>query len=161
MLTKLKFWSMYTFEIYVSIVWNGMLRVREQQVNVSYPTELDDELFDDRGYTQKVQSPADVRYSHGSRQGEIRTSSWLCGWNFTTDLYRVLEHVITNFRDRKKHRGTFPTDLFIDGSVTSIPAVRNTVLQLYVNLPQCFKDVAEVICEPTRSAFQIHRISLH
>lgn len=145
---------MYTFEVYVSIVWNGMLRVREQQVSVSYPTELDDDLFNDRGYNQKVQSPVDTRYSHGSRQGQIRNNSWLCGWNFTTDLYRVLEHVITNFRDRKKHRGTFPTNLFIDSSVNPISTVRDTVLQLYVNLPQCFKNVTEVTCEPERFVFQ-------
>lgn len=151
---------MYTFEIYVSIVWNGMIRVREQQVHVRYPTEVDDELFNDRGFNQQMQSPADFRYSHGSRQGEIRSNSWLCGWNFTTDLYRVLEHVITHFRDRKKHRGTFPTDLFIDGSVTSVSTVRDTVLQLYVNLPQCFKEVTEVTCEPTRSATQISYTSL-
>lgn len=139
---------MYTFEIYVAIVWNGMMRVREQQVNVSYPTELDDELFNDQGYHQPVQSPTDIRRSHGSRQGVIRSNSWLCGWNFTTDLYRVLEHVITNFRDRKRHRRTFPTSLFADDCTASVTAVRDSVHQLYVNLPQCFKEVREVTYHP-------------
>lgn len=146
---------MYTFEIYVSIIWNGMTRVREQQANVSYPTELDDELFNDRGYGQRIQSPNDLHLSPGSRQGEIRSNSWLCGWNFTTDLYRVLEHVITNFRDRKRHRGAFPANMFADGSATSVSMVRDSVLQLYVNLPQCFKEVSQVKCEPTRLVFVI------
>lgn len=145
-----KLWSMYTFEVYVSIVWNGMLRVREQQMNVSYPTEIDDELFNDQGFKQSVQSPVDARYSHGSRQGEVRTNSWLSGWNFTTDLYRVLEHVITNFRDRTKHRGTFPTRLFIDESINSVSGVRDAVLQLYIDLPQCFKNVTEITYDPAR-----------
>lgn len=149
---------MYTFEIYVSIIWNGMTRVREQQVNVSYPTELDDELFNDRGYNQNVQSPVDVRYSPGSRQGEIGSNSWLCGWNFTTDLYRVLEHVITNFRDRKRHRGTFPASMFADGSA-SVSRVLESVLQLYVNLPQCFKEVSQVTYEPTRLGYSACVIS--
>lgn len=149
-LTKLKFWSMYTLEIYASIIWNGVTRVREQQVNVAYTTELDDELFSDRGYNQKVQSPVDIRPSLGSRQGEVGSTSWLCGWNFTTDLYRVLEHVITNFRDRKRHQGSFPMDMFVDRSAVSVSSVRDSVMRLYVNLPQCFKEVSQVTCDPAR-----------
>lgn len=141
---------MYTLEIYASIIWNGMIRVREQQASVAYPTELDDELFNDRGYTQKIQSPVNVHHSHGSREGDVRSTSWLCGWNFTTDLYRVLEHVITNFRDRKRHERSFPTNMFADSSVTSVSTVRDSVMQLYVNLPQCFKEVSQVTCDPAR-----------
>lgn len=139
---------MYTFEIYVSIVWNGMTRVREQQVNVAYPTELNDELFNDRGYNQKFQSVVDMQSSPASRQGEIRNNCWLCGWNFTTDLYRILEHVITNFRDRKRHRGSFPTDMFADSSAASLSAAQDSVMRLYTNLPQCFKEVSQVTCDP-------------
>ena len=141
---------MYTFEIYVSIVWNGVTRVREQQVNVAYTTELDDELFSDRGYNTITRSPVDIRPSPGSRQGEVASTSWLCGWNFTTDLYRVLEHVITNFRDRKTHRGSFPIDMFVDRSAASVSSVRDSVMQLYVNLPPCFKEVSQVTCDPAR-----------
>ena len=152
MLTRPEFWSMYTLEIYASIIWNGVTRVREQQVNVAYTTELDDELFDDRGYNQRVQSPAEVGPSPSNRQGDVRSTSWLCGWNFTTDLYRVLEHVITNFRDRKRHKGSFPMDMFVDRSAGSVSSVRDSILRLYGNLPQCFKEVSEVTCDPTRSA---------
>lgn len=128
-----------------------MTRVREQQVNVTYPTELDDELFSDRGYNEKFQSIVDMQCSPASRQGEVQSSSWLCGWNFTTDLYRVLEHVITNVRDRKRHRGSFPTDMFADSSVTALPTVQDSVTRLYINLPQCFKEVSQVTCDPARS----------
>lgn len=155
------FWSMYTLEIYASIIWNGMTRVREQQVNVAYTTELDDELFSDRGYNQKVQSPGDMRPSPGSTRGEVGSTSWLCGWNFTTDLYRVLEHVITNFRDRKRHQGSFPMDMFVDRSAVSVSSVRDSVMRLYANLPQCFKEVSQVTCDPAsdRYGFQAANIT--
>ncbi len=81
---------MYTLEIYVSIVWNGMTRVREQQLNVAYTTELDDELFNDRGYSQQAPSPDASGPSPSGNWGEVRSGSWLCGWNYATDLYRVM-----------------------------------------------------------------------
>lgn len=141
---------MYTLEIYASIIWNGVTRVRERQVNVAYPTEVDDELFSDRGYTQSVQSPVGTQHSPGSRQCDVRSTSWLCGWNFTTDLYRVLEHVITNFRDRKKRGRSFPTDMFTDSSATTVTTVRDSVMRLYFNLPQCFKEISQVTGDPMR-----------
>lgn len=144
---------MYTLEVYASIVWNGVTRVREQQVSIAYPTELDDELFSDRGYNQRVQSPYDTRPSPGSRLGEVRSTSWICGWNFTTDLYRMLEHVITNFRDRRRHKGSFPTNLFAESSALSVSSVRESVMQLYTNLPQCFKEVSQLTCDQTRLVY--------
>lgn len=141
---------MYTLEVYASIVWNGVTRVREQQVNVAYPTELDDEFFSDRGYSQQTQSPVSTGPTPGSRQGEVGSTSWLCGWNFTTDLYRMLEHVISNFRDRRRHKGSFPTNIFTDSSSSPAASVRDSVMQLYFNLPQCFKEVPQVTCDPTR-----------
>ena len=143
---------MYTLDIYASIIWNGVTRVREQQVNVAYTTELDDELFNDRGYNHGVQSPVSIGSSPSVRQGEVGSTSWLCGWNFTTDLYRVLEHVITNFRDRKRHKGAFPTDMFIDRSADSVSSVRDSIMRLYGNLPQCFKEAKQIACDPTRLA---------
>ena len=141
---------MYTFEIYVSIVWNSVTRVREQQVNVAYTTEIDDEFFSDRGYSGTLRSLVDLRLSPDSRQGQVASTSWLCGWNFTTDLYRVLEHVIANFRDRKRHQGSFPMELFVDRSAASVSSVRDAVMQLYANLPYCFKEVSQVTCNPAR-----------
>lgn len=127
-----------------------MTRVREQQVNVTYPTELDDEFFSDRGYNQNFRSILDMQTSPGSRRGGVESSSWLCGWNFTTDLYRVLEHVITNFRDRKRHRGSFPANMFGESSVASLSTTRDSVMRLYLDLPQCFKEVSQVTCDPAR-----------
>lgn len=143
-----KFWSMYTFEIYVSIVWNSVMRVREQQVNVSYTTEVDEELFSNGGYGSKAQSP--LWLSPRSRQGQVHSTSWLCGWNFTTDLYRILEHVNANFRGRGKQHGTFPVRMFVDESQSSIKSVQDAIMKLYADLPYCFKEVPPVICDPAR-----------
>ncbi|ETN42793.1 uncharacterized protein HMPREF1541_01951 [Cyphellophora europaea CBS 101466] len=147
------FWSMYTFEIYVSIVWNSVTRVREQQVNVAYTTEIDDELFSDRGYSSTLRPLVDLRQSPTSRPGQVASTSWLCGWNFTTDLYRVLEHVIASFGNRKRHQGSFPMELFVNRSATSISSVRDVVMQQYTNLPYCFKVVSQLTCDPASDRF--------
>ncbi|KAL6245479.1 hypothetical protein RBB50_007478 [Rhinocladiella similis] len=155
------FWSMYTLEVYSSIIWNGVTRCREQQVNVAYTTELDDELFSDTCYNQPASSPVDIGPSPGGRWGEVRSSSWLCGWNFTTDLYRVLEHVITNFRDQRRHRRTFLSDMFGDKTAPSPTSVRDSIMALYGNLPGCFKEFPEVTCNPSsdRYGFQAANIT--
>lgn len=139
---------MYTFDIYVSIVWDSVTRVREQQVNVAYTTEIDDQHFNDQGYGGTFRSP--VQPSPSRRQIQVASTSWLCGWNFTTDLYRILEHVITNFRDRGRHQRSFPMNLFVDRSAASISSVRDTIMQLYADLPYCFKEVPQVTCDPAR-----------
>jgi hypothetical protein len=36
---------MYTLEVFSSIVWGGMIRCRESQSKVRYPSEVDDEFF--------------------------------------------------------------------------------------------------------------------
>jgi hypothetical protein len=141
---------MYTLEVYSSIIWNGVTRCREQQINVAYTTEMDDDLFNDMGYNQPAPSPVDIGPSPGGRLGDVRSSSWLCGWNFTTDLYRVLEHVITNFRDRRRHKRTPFSDMFGDKTALSATSVRDTIMALYGNLPGCFKEFPEVTCNPSR-----------
>ncbi|KIW16291.1 hypothetical protein PV08_06342 [Exophiala spinifera] len=155
------YWSMYTLEVYSSIIWNGVTRCREQQVNVAYTTELDDELFNDVGYNQPVSSPVDIGPSPGGRWGDVKGSSWLCGWNFTTDLYRVLEHVIANFRDRRRHRRTLLGDMFGDKTAPSPTSVRDSIMNLYGNLPRCFKEFPEVTCNASsdRYGFQAANIT--
>ena len=141
---------MYTLEVFASIIWNGVTRVREQQVNVAYTTELDDELFNDLGYNHPIQSPTDDVPSPNSNLGTIRTSSWLCGWNFTTDLYRILEHIIGNFRDRKRHKRTFIDGIFGSHTEASASSVRDSISHLYESLPRCFKQFPQVTCDPAR-----------
>jgi len=100
---------MYQLEVYSSITWGSVIRFREAQSQVSYPSEINDEFFSDAGYQgltpmQRYNPPQSVSNS----------SCWLHGWNFTTELYRVLEHSMDDFR---RHRSTpvgsfSPRDLF-------------------------------------------------
>ena len=118
------------------------MRSREQQSNVAYTTELDDESFDDSGYRQpmQAQSPGSIGPSPSSVGDNVRTSSWLCGWNFTTDLYRALEHIVTMFRDRPRYKRSFLQNICGDRTPLSASSVKETIMSMYTNLPQCFKE---------------------
>ncbi|KAK5049426.1 hypothetical protein LTR84_004355 [Exophiala bonariae] len=154
-------WSMYTLEVYSSIIWNGVTRCRAQQIKVAYTTEMDDDLFNDLGYNQPALSPVDIGPSPGGRWDDVKTGSWLCGWNFTTDLYRILEFVITNFRDQKRHKRTSLSDMFDNKTALSASSVQDSIMAAYRNLPRCFKEFPEVTCNPSsdRYGFQAANIT--
>jgi hypothetical protein len=140
------FWSMYTFDIYTAVVWNGVIRVREAHCNVRYPSELDDEYFDDSTYatTSPDSAPVPAPSPRGPA-GPVRSDSWLCGWNFMTDLYRVMEHAVDNFRTRRArlHTRSFLNDIFGDmgKGQTSQASVLQSVMDMYTKLPQRFKEI--------------------
>lgn len=158
------FWSIYTLDIYVSVCWGGVIRGREQQSNVSYPTEIDDDSFDDNGFSDPAALSLVVIGPSPSRDGvQVQSSSWLCGWNFITDLYRVLEHVITHLRDQRSrlHKRSFLHDIFQDQQAVSQASVRDRVMQMYINLPQCFKETQPItyVVKQDRFGFQAANIT--
>ncbi|BGP20906.1 hypothetical protein JCM10213v2_009071 [Rhodosporidiobolus nylandii] len=67
------FWSMYTLELFACLAFGGVRRTKESVLKVHYPSEIDDAFL-----ANGVEQPA----------GSI---SWLHGWNFTTQLYKMLE----------------------------------------------------------------------
>lgn len=73
-----------------------MIRSRDRQSNVRYPTEVDDAFFDDAGYKREAQSPVNV----SSPSSIISSESWLHGYNIVTDLWRLLEHVTMNLHSQ-------------------------------------------------------------
>lgn len=126
---------MYTLEVYSSIVWSSIIRCREAQSQVQYPSEVDDELFSDNGYTHPN--------SYNAYQGQAITDSkcWLHGWNFTTELYRILEHAIDDMHRRRRSSAglSTPADLF----VREIPhqnSLLNKVMSMHSDLPATFKE---------------------
>lgn len=149
------FWGVYCLDIYSAVLWNGVIRSREQQSSVAYTTELDDDYFDDDGYRfDHHEQPAALGHSRvGHRATAVSSSSWLCGWNFGTDLYRVMEHVIINFRDKRQQRRSFLNDIF--GEASAVPAnnVRNSIISMYNNLPGCFKETQPITLDPTRDRY--------
>jgi hypothetical protein len=126
---------MYTLEVYSSIVWGSIIRCRESQSYVSFPSEVEDEFFSDSGY-----HPPGALLSTFQTQ-VTNPISWLHGWNFTTELYRILEHAMDDFhRRRPSNIGPFsPSDIFgRDGPHQSV--VLNKVMSIYDELPPRFKE---------------------
>ncbi|SPO06181.1 related to C6 transcription factor [Cephalotrichum gorgonifer] len=111
------YWSIYTLDIYTAIVWNGAFHFQEAHSRVEYP----------RGTTSSQSSDTD----------------WIIGWNFTTDLYRILEHAVTRLRTRHSK-----FNLFADG-VPSGPINNSAILKkvdsLYSALPPSFKELKPAI----------------
>ena len=109
---------------------------------------MDDETFDDTGFF-------DVPGTSPSAPKAIQPKSWLCGWNFTTDLYRVLEHAVDHFRTRRTRmqQKSFLHNIFeIDDSVSQAH-VRDRVMDMYKNLPPQFKSTQPVTQDPKQDRF--------
>jgi hypothetical protein len=129
---------MYTLEVYSSIVWGGIIRCRESQSHVSYPSEVDDEFFADSGYHPPNSLTSSLPLPSQSITNPI---SWLHGWNFTTELYRILEHAMDDFhRRRPSNIGPFsPSDLF-GREAPHQSVVLNKVMSMHEDLPPRFKE---------------------
>jgi hypothetical protein len=152
---SLKYWSIYTLDIYSSIVWGGIIRCRERQSNVAYPIEVDDELIDDHGIVGHDPAASEESPSLSNYGSSIQANSWLSGWNFVTDLYRVLEHALSRFRGHRYRapRSTFLHDIFEDYPTVTEASVQDRVLRMYLNLPSCFKETPEMTYNAKRDRF--------
>jgi hypothetical protein len=128
---------MYTLEVFSSIVWGGMIRCRESQSKVRYPSEVDDEFFSNGGF-ENPQLETNIDSDPSLYRDP---SSWLHGWNFTTEMYRILEHAMNDFH-RRRHQtiGPFsPSDLFSrDAPPQSV--VLEKVMAMHAGLPSEFKE---------------------
>jgi hypothetical protein len=69
--------------------------------------------------------------------------SWLKGWNFTSDLYRILEHAVERMRMRRNFVDPSPNGtvsaLFQDKTGPSASEINGTVARLYSELPAEFR----------------------
>lgn len=117
------FWAMYSLDIYTSVVFDAVIKSQETHSNVRYPVAAnDEELVADAG------SPTNEDH-------------WLYGWNFVTDLYRILEHSAKRMRRNKQIRDdriSITRMLIADGIPDA--QVMDNVLELYYSLPSRFKD---------------------
>jgi hypothetical protein len=113
------YWAMYRLEVQSACVLGHMIRSPEVQSNVDYPIGL--------------HHPAFV---HG-RDGDFE--DWFAGWNTTTDLYRVLEHTIIDFRGRRRRHGDKGPRNYLEDDATIHRRLANIQQQA---LPQ-FREVHE------------------
>lgn len=140
------FWSMYTLDVFTSVIWGGIVRSRESSFNVGYPTEINDECFNKDGYNE-----IDLN-------GSV---NWLTGWNFVTDLYRVLEHAQDNFRSSRTpdRRTPFVKAAFGDTSAKQAD-VLNHVMGAYASLPDIFKTTRPITGDLRQDLFSFQAANI-
>ncbi|KAK1085196.1 hypothetical protein LTR33_002241 [Friedmanniomyces endolithicus] len=118
------YWSMYTFDIYTAVVFDGLMWSQETHSNVCYPVEVNDEDL-----LAEPASPTD-------------DDNWLRGWNFTTDLYRMLEHSMMRMRRSKAmHNGRSSVTRLLLPSDMPDAQLMDNVLGAYYELPARFRVV--------------------
>ncbi|KAK8865668.1 hypothetical protein IAR55_000813 [Kwoniella newhampshirensis] len=83
------FWSGYQIEVYIATTWNGIVRHREAQSTVLYPAEV----HCDEDITPEGILPPSQHH---------QSLSFLRGFNFVNDLYRILEHAVSDLRTRNQ-----------------------------------------------------------
>jgi hypothetical protein len=123
---------------------------------VLYPTEIDDDMFDDNGFASVTDnSPPVIGPSPSRAMDGVRETSWLCGWNFTTDLYRILEHAMDNFRTRRARlqKNSFLSEIFGDKNFVSQSSVCDSVMNMYASLPQRFKHTPPITFDMKEDRF--------
>ncbi|MCJ1246653.1 hypothetical protein MMC30_003862 [Trapelia coarctata] len=135
------FWSIYTLEVYSSIVWGGTIRCREAHSRVQYPTEVDDEFFSDEGFDTEGAKAFIASHPRLPLDPLGNNLSWLRGWNLTSDLYRILEHATDRFRTRRlesRRNIVSVTGLFGERMPPEVSVLDN-VGAMVNSLPQAFK----------------------
>jgi len=127
---------MYSLEVFSSVVWGSIIRCRESQSYVSYPSEVDDGFFSEMGYHL-------CNSLVPSYPPEVITNllSWLHGWNFTIDLYRILEHAVDECHHRRpKNIGPFSLEDILGREISNQDVVLNKVMAMHDALPPRFKE---------------------
>lgn len=95
-----QFWATYQLDVYNSCTWGATVRHRESETTVLYPAEI---ISDDDVTVDTVRLPPSAAQSSSNRPGGV--VSWVHGWNFVSDLYRILEHAIERVRIRRNGSG--------------------------------------------------------
>jgi len=117
------FWSAYTLDVFTSLIWKGVVRSSEVDFNVCYPSG--DDLLHHTGPNDPLRAVK-------------AEPSWLYGWNFVTDLYRLLEHVLHHLRPRSQQSPAIKFDNNKDWQATTTHLLQR-VTEMYNELPAIFK----------------------
>lgn len=107
---------------------------------MAYPVEVEDESLQDNAESHLPPSCNDC---------------WLYGWNFVTDLYRVLEHALIRFRgkqNRSQRRG-FLTNIYQDQMMVTAASIHASALDMYTNLPDIFKQTLQMTYDSKKDLF--------
>jgi len=132
-----------------------VIRYREAHSLVRYPTEVDDDYITAQGYSMQPVSPQPSTISPSDSSVISRQSlCWMQGWNFTTDLYRILEHVVDGTRRRfSSANGTQEVWSLFSPATMSESAVMERVLSMYSALPSQFRETPPTTGDMGRDLF--------
>lgn len=118
-----------------------------------YPSELDDELITSHCYG--------VPSTSLGPSCDNADFSWLRGWNFTTDLYRVLEHIINSNRRRLHPVERDPVSPLFGPTPVCELVVMENVLSMYSALPSRFRETPPITGDMTRDLFGFQSANIH
>jgi hypothetical protein len=122
-----------------------MVRCRESQCLVNYPSEVEDELFSDAGYEAPNSSIASSSGNPSFQQVTTNPASWLHGWNFTTELYRILEHAVDEYhRYRPNCIRPVSAAILFTKDCPGQNVVMEKVMKMHDELPQSFKQIMPI-----------------
>ncbi|KAL4793114.1 hypothetical protein BDV19DRAFT_232982 [Aspergillus venezuelensis] len=138
------FWSIYTLDVYASIVWGGVIRHREAQSNVRYPGEV---VRDD--FISKYHTVSPEQKGH---TGDPMPEDWIYGWNFITDMYRILEHAVDSERKPVNNGVTDVWSLFRPAQAAG-SWLMDHVLSMYSALPPKFREIRPVTGDLSHDIF--------
>ncbi|OJI88352.1 hypothetical protein ASPTUDRAFT_50281 [Aspergillus tubingensis CBS 134.48] len=130
------YWSMYTLDVFSATVLGGIIRFREVQSNVRYPREVNDDVLD-----STIEAPISADCT------THEPSVWMRGWNFTTDLYRILEHAIDGQRQMQRTANESPWSLFRPTPVPG-PLIMEHVHSLFSALPSQLQSTKPATGDP-------------
>jgi hypothetical protein len=132
-----------------------VIRYREAHSLVRYPTEVDDQFITSQGYNVPPISPEATTFLPGEATViSPQPVTWLRGWNFTTDLYRILEHVVdANRRRFSSVNGTTQVWPLFSPTSMSESAVMDKVLTLYSTLPSQFRQTPPTTGDMSKDLF--------
>lgn len=127
---------MYTLDVFSATVLGGIIRFREVQSNVRYPREVNDDVLD-----STIEAPISADCT------THEPSVWMRGWNFTTDLYRILEHAIDGQRQMQRTANESPWSLFRPTPVPG-PLIMEHVHSLFSALPSQLQSTKPATGDP-------------
>ncbi|KAM0752559.1 hypothetical protein T439DRAFT_323197 [Meredithblackwellia eburnea MCA 4105] len=135
-------WCAFQLEVYSSFAFGSPVRHRATQIQVAYPTEVDDDHIGLDAPDSSVPT------------GE---NCWLHGWNRATDLYRIIEHALDDLR--ASHRSTPQDAISLALGKTPKPEIITGLLvSLQASLPDAFKAFT-VYDDPTNHRYHIQAIN--
>jgi len=156
---------MYVFEVYAAAIWGSVVGPREAQVAVQYPAEVNDEYLsnasEDPSQQMRSASMTEHPYTGSHWRQTPPPINWLQGWNFATDLYRVLEHALDGFR--KRSPDTDHTRFVADVWKMQLPrssAVLDAIMHKYESLPVRFRQTLPISLNQREDLFSFQAANI-